>query len=395
MKKYDRITPDGTKDYILGECKLLRSAGDALRELYEKYGYSEAITPTIEFYDVFSEGVGRVSQNELYTLTDNAGRLLTMRPDSTKPIARMYAAHLQKSALPLRFFYDQPVFKRNISFSKKSDETMQMGVELIGLLGEKCDLEVLMLALYSMQTLLGADFLIEIGHTGFIQSVLFGLDESVRKSVRHALAAKNYPELYRISAQLGDAGKKINLLPELFGDGDVLKEAEELFPDCAAPLCELKNTLEVLSQNGFKENVLIDLAVAGDFDYYTGIVFKGFAKNDRRELMSGGRYDSLYGDYDLEVPAIGFAVNLDEAVRLLAKKRGSKSKEQILVLYANSADIFKLSPLVEQFSEQGFKCRISLFGGIDDTVLWAKKIGAAKVIELTESGQTREIDTNA
>jgi ATP phosphoribosyltransferase regulatory subunit len=394
MKRYDRITPEGTRDYALKECRVLRSAENKLRFLYGSYGYSEVITPSIEFYDVFSDGVGRVSQNELYTLTDSYGRLLTMRPDSTKPIARLYAAHLQKLALPLKLFYSQPVFRRNIKLNKKSDEVMQTGVELLGLNNIKSDIEILMLAAKSMRLLFGSDFIIEIGHMDFIKALLGELDMYKKTEVRHAIATKNYPELNRLASMLPEKGGVLKSLPELFGDSAVLTKAEKLFPDSYAieALKELKAVLKTLEDNGLKDNILVDLAVINDYEYYTGIVFKGFAKNESREIMSGGRYDTLYGEYGLNVPAVGFAVNTDEAARLILKKQldASDSKKKMAIIFSKDADAFALEKYIDSYIASGVECSISLFDTLDETVSWAKQIGADLLLKIN-SGALEEI----
>lgn len=393
MKKYDRITPEGTRDYALKECRILRLADNKLRTLFKNYGYAEAITPSIEFYDVFSEGVGRVSQNEMYTLTDNYGRLLTMRPDSTKPIARLYAAHLQKLELPLKLFYSQPVFRRNIRLYKKSDEMLQAGVELLGINNLKSDIEILLLSVKSMQLMFGNDFFIEIGHMGFIKALLGELDIYQKTELRHAIATKNYPELNRLATLLGNKGNVLKSLPELFGTSDILKSAETLFPDSNAleAVNELKEVLEILEANGLKDNVLVDLAVINDYEYYTGIVFKGFVKNESREILSGGRYDTLYKDYGLNVPAVGFAVNVDEAARILSKKDiDGKDNNRLYVLYSRENNLFNLDSIIEKYNEQGIECIISLFDDYQKTENWAKKIKAEKIIKIT-NGTLEEV----
>jgi ATP phosphoribosyltransferase regulatory subunit len=46
-------------------------------------------------------------------------------------------------------------------------------------------------------------------------------------------------------------------------------------------------------------------------EYYTGVVFRGFARGAAAQVLSGGRYDALVGRYGAELPATGFAVDVE------------------------------------------------------------------------------------
>ena len=54
MKSYDLITPEGTRDLLFDECVARKEAEDKLRAVFTAHGYSEVITPALEFYDVFN-----------------------------------------------------------------------------------------------------------------------------------------------------------------------------------------------------------------------------------------------------------------------------------------------------------------------------------------------------
>ena len=100
MKKYNKITPEGTRDLLFEECEALRSITSTLRETFEKKQYREVITPGVEFYDVFSSNSRYFPQDSMYKLIDNRGRLLAMRPDSTIPIARLVTTKLKDTNSP-------------------------------------------------------------------------------------------------------------------------------------------------------------------------------------------------------------------------------------------------------------------------------------------------------
>ena len=54
MKKYNLITPEGTRDFLFEECLARREVDKKLCAIYASRGYTEVITPCLEFYDVFN-----------------------------------------------------------------------------------------------------------------------------------------------------------------------------------------------------------------------------------------------------------------------------------------------------------------------------------------------------
>ena len=113
MKRYDLITPEGTRDLLFEGCLARRMVEDRLSKLFEGFGYSEVVTPGIEFYDLFMGSSRNFQQESLYKLTDSKGRLIVMRPDSTIPIARLASTRLKGAKLPLRLYYNQSIFENN------------------------------------------------------------------------------------------------------------------------------------------------------------------------------------------------------------------------------------------------------------------------------------------
>ncbi|MBQ7071682.1 MAG: ATP phosphoribosyltransferase regulatory subunit, partial [Ruminococcus sp.] len=151
MKRYDLITPEGTRDLLFEECKARREVENKLTGLFSGLGYSEVVTPGIEFYDVFSGSSRNFMQENLYKMTDSKGRLIVMRPDSTIPIARLVATRLKDAQLPLRLFYSQSVYQNNALLKGKTDENVMAGIELIGGRNSKrADYEVLCTAVTAL-----------------------------------------------------------------------------------------------------------------------------------------------------------------------------------------------------------------------------------------------------
>ena len=73
MKSYEKLTPEGTRDFLFEESDALRRIERGLSELFKEKGYKKVITPTVEFFDVFNrESAGTLPEN-LYSMTDAYG----------------------------------------------------------------------------------------------------------------------------------------------------------------------------------------------------------------------------------------------------------------------------------------------------------------------------------
>jgi len=390
MASYDRITAEGARDVLFEDCRALRAVERRLRELYRAAGYHEVMTPSMEFFDVYASGVGALPQHRLYALTGDSGRLLSLRADSTKPIARLYAARKDSLRLPLRLFYNQPVFRRADSYSGRSAEIPQVGAELLGAGGGLADAEALWLASRSLSELFGENYRIEIGHAAMYAKLLGEADvpESVRGELTAAVIAKNSPEVRRL---LGEGAERFIALIELYGDcNDVRSRAEKLFGNGAyrETLEYLRRLTDILGGMGLADKLLLDLGSEGAYGYYTGIVFKGYAGG--AEVLSGGRYDTLYGDYGLSVPAAGFAINCEAACAALPP-RAEGGGRQLCVLHCGAgreADAFGLLGS----AAEGKRIQLSLCKSLEESIDYARAEGAKRVINLTEDGKAEEIE---
>ena len=107
MRKYYKITPEGTKDFLFEECTAVNKVSKIMDDVFASKGYNQVFTPSMEFFDTFALKHSGISQEDMFILTDKKGRLMVLRPDSTLPIARMVATRLQSEPLPLRLSYNQ------------------------------------------------------------------------------------------------------------------------------------------------------------------------------------------------------------------------------------------------------------------------------------------------
>ena len=399
MKRYDLITPEGTRDLLFSDCLARRYVENKLKNLFTGFGYSEVVTPGIEFYDLFSGSSRNFQQERMYKLVDSKGRLITLRPDSTIPIARLAATRLAEAKLPLRLYYNQNIFENNALLKGRSDEISQAGIELIGSENiKRADYEVLCTAVNALSSFDDNEFRLEIGHIGYFKELVSKLDvdDSVREEIRFLISAKNYPALNDVLDEIGDSQitKALKQLPRLFGGIEVLDKAAEIFTDdnISKILDYLREVYNRLSGLGFDGKISLDLGIVSHTDYYTGIVFKGYLTGVGQSVLRGGRYDKLVGEFGKPYPAVGFGVNCD-LVSLHIIKKGTAPKQKLAdcIVYGEKDCVVEALAFGQELVRKGMTIENSLFDSLEETKEYAIETGIKKIYVIDSNNDIKEI----
>ena len=317
MKRYSKLIPQGTRDLLFEECDDRRNVESILSALFKEYNYRKVMTPTVEFFDVFSENDLGIEAEEMYKLSDSLGRTTVLRPDNTAPIARLVATRLSKEDFPVKLYYNQNVYVRNKSLAGRADETEQSGIEFIGDGSIDADIEVISMAYEALKRNNVASFKLELCHAGFFKSILnkMNISATQKADICKLIEGKNYAALGDMLAKFTDSKEAdvIKKLPRLFGDVSVINEAKKLYNDEKSneALDYLRRVYEKLCDMGLGDNITIDLGLVNRSNYYTGVIFRGYAEGSGLTIVSGGRYDNLLGEFGLDAPAIGFGVNVN------------------------------------------------------------------------------------
>ena len=388
MKKYLMLTPEGTKDFLFAECSAMDDICGKIESVFVSRGFKKVITPGIEFYDVFSVPCSGIAQEEMFKLTDNKGRLLVARPDSTLPIARVMATRLKNSLLPIRLYYKQAVYRNQPTLTGRRTELMQMGVELLGVKGLRADLEILTTAINALSAV-AEDFRIELGHAEVFDALSdeLDIDGDYKEKIRVSIESKNYSALNNLLDKLAPckAVAAIRRLPSLFGGEEVIGEAEQICEGTKAQdaLGYLRKLYQCLATLGLGDKVIIDLGLVQRNDYYTGFVFSGYINGIGDAVMTGGRYDGLLSEFDAPMGAAGFAIDTD-AVTLLRLSDGSVSYSDNpdVLVYAADGQEMEAIALVHQMEQEGTKARFSVLATMEETEDFARSRGIPKVIKV-------------
>lgn len=381
MRKYYKITPEGTRDLLFEECTASNEVSNIIEDVFSSRGYSQVITPGIEFYDTFTLDSSGITPEDMFMLTDKKGRLMVMRPDSTIPIARMASTRLQNEKLPLRLSYNQIIYRNNKSLAGKSNEIRQAGIELVGVSGKRADLELITAAVEVLKKLV-PDFRIELGHAAFFKALVNKLPVShnKREEIRISIESKNYSTLNSILDEMEqtDTVKALRKLPRLFGGEEVFEKALPLFKDTQAEiaLAYLKELYKSLSTVLSEDKLMIDLGLVQRNDYYSDIIFSAYILGSGDAILSGGRYDNLFEEFQNPMPAAGFGINVSELAKILLNKSAIERLQPVNIL-VHSEDGFEMQgiSMFTELKQSGEKCELSVFENEADVINYAKEKG--------------------
>ena len=377
-------TPEGTRDRLFSECLERRQVQSALVELFRRRGYTEVITPEIEFYDLFVQSGNPIPQEAMLKIIDRSGKIMVMRPDCTAPIARVAATKLKHLPLPQRLYYDQTVFRSGQAHQGGSSEIAQCGVEMIGAVGDKADLEMVALAVDALRCCGLRQFHIELGHAGFYRALAgrMKMPGDGLERLRTAIEGKNFALLNDLLEPYRgeDAYTALRRLPYLFGGVEVLDEAEKLAGPCDS-LDHLRLLQVELSAAGYGDCVRFDLGLVHQLDYYTGLVFRGYAQGAGAPVLSGGRYDNLMELFGRKAEATGFAVDVDAVGTCL---RVETPKLETVIHYGPG---LLAKALAAADSRPAGSCELSPCRTLDSTINLAREKGAARVLLLEAEGE--------
>ncbi len=343
-------TPEGVRDIYGDEEEKKLEVERLLQEKLHSYGCRDIQTPTFEFFDVFSKEVGTTPSRELYKFFDKEGNTLVLRPDFTPSVARCAAKYFMDEDLPVRLCYQGNTFTNTSNLQGKLKEVTQMGVELIGDDSVYADAEMIAMVIEALYHAGLTDFQVSIGNLEYFKGICAqaGLDEETELTLRELISGKNY-----FGAEELLAGKNVKekdraaLLKtsDLFGSVEALEEARHAVNNKRSlkAVERLEQVYQVLCDYGVEKYVSFDLTMLSKYNYYTGIIFKGYTYGVGDTIVKGGRYDTLLGRFGKETPAIGFMIAVDDL--LLAMERQN-------VLSAHSAGRTRLFYNDKNFRER-------------------------------------------
>jgi histidyl-tRNA synthetase len=388
----------GFRDFYADEESARREVFDTIRETARSHGFDEVSAPSLEPLGLYEVKSGEEIVNETYSFEDKGGRDVTMTPELTPSLVRMYAAREQEMSKPVRWFASPKLWRYEQPQSGRLREFYQPNFDIFGAPGVEADAEAVATADAVLSNLgLTDEYELRVSHRGVVRAVVssLGVDGETATAVHRTIDKSDRLNDDEVRERLVDAGldddgvETVLSLTSLDGwgatdellgviDGDEQREAVER-------LRALDEALE-----GYGVDTVFDPSVVRGMDYYTGVVFECFdTDGDLRAVFGGGRYDTLVDEFGgPPTPAVGFGIG-DATLELLMRSADIWPAEETSVDYyvAVIGDVRETATRVARsLRDDGEEVRVNVRDGrsFGSQLEHADAVGATKTVIVGE-----------
>jgi histidyl-tRNA synthetase len=343
--------PRGLPDRGPTEIAATRNMVEAIRVVFERYGFDPVETPAIEYTDALGKFLPDQDRpNEgVFSFQDDDEQWLSLRYDLTAPLARYVAENFQNLALPNRSYRFGWVFRNEKPGPGRFRQFMQFDADTVGAASMAADAEMCMLAADTMEALgiPRGSYVVKVNNRKILDGTMDSLQipEDKRLTTMRAIDKLDRLGIDGVKMLLGKGRKDES--------GDFTKGAELADSQIAGIVAaitgkaestaastgdqELSEIAALVKAAGYDDRVRIDKTVVRGLEYYTGPVYEvelTFEVKDEKgrpvrfgSVGGGGRYDGLVSRFRGEpVPATGFSIGVSRLQAALAAlgKAGEK-----------------------------------------------------------------------
>ena len=335
--------PRGLADRGPAEIAATRNMVEAIRVVFERYGFDPVETPAIEYTDALGKFLPDQDRpNEgVFSFQDDDEQWLSLRYDLTAPLARYVAENFQNLALPYRSYRFGWVFRNEKPGPGRFRQFMQFDADTVGAASMAADAEMCMLAADTMEALgiPRGSYVVKVNNRKILDGTMDSLQipEDKRLTTMRAIDKLDRLGIDGIKMLLGKGRKDES--------GDFTKGAELADSQIAGIVAAITGKAELTAASagdqelseiaalvraaGYDDRVRIDKTVVRGLEYYTGPVYEvelTFEVKDEKgrpvrfgSVGGGGRYDGLVSRFRGEpVPATGFSIGVSRLQAALA-----------------------------------------------------------------------------
>ena len=413
--------PRGLSDRGPAEIAATRHMVEAIRVVFERYGFEPVETPAIEYTDALGKFLPDQDRpNEgVFSFQDDDEQWLSLRYDLTAPLARYVAENFQNLALPYRSYRYGWVFRNEKPGPGRFRQFMQFDADTVGAPTMAADAEMCMLAADTMEALgIPHDsYFVKVNSRkvldGIMEAADLGDEENASKRLTVLRAIDKYDRLREKGVrELLGAGRKDESGDFTKGAGLAEDQIDLLIQFCTGGQYKTKSEIKVLfdmvrdskiGNEGVEEllqlgslvksdRIFVDTSVVRGLEYYTGPVYEvelGLATLDEKgrpirfgSVGGGGRYDGLVSRFmGQPVPATGFSIGvsrLQAALTALGKLSEKPEPGPVLVTVFGTESVPAAQTFATRLRNAGIRAELYLGNpkhGIGQQLKYADKRG--------------------
>ncbi|MEZ7864528.1 MAG: histidine--tRNA ligase [Rhodospirillales bacterium] len=381
----------GTHDILAEDHRLYRLVMETAYEIAARYGYQEHSTPIFEFTDVFARTLGDTSDivtKEMYTFADRNGESLTLRPEYTAGICRMFISNGMTQQLPLKVFCRGPMFRYERPQKGRQRQFHQIDAEILGVADPLADIEVIALGAHILEALgLMDQVKLELNTLGDSESRAAYRKRLVEyfNDFRGKLSEESLIRLGKNPLRILDSKDK--------GDRVIVK---------GAPL--MSETLNALSEDFFGQvkQGLESVGVAyhiephlvRGMDYYchTAFEFTTDTLGAQGAVLAGGRYDGLIETMGgPRTPGIGWAAGVERLSMMVGD--APEAPRPIVVIPVGADQASKALIITQRLRKAGLNVNLGFSGNVKKRLNRANKVNAVAALLIGEDELAKGVAT--
>ena len=391
--------PQGTRDFGADVVRKRSYIINAIKTVFELYGFEPIETPAMENLDTLMGKYGEEGDKLIFKILNNGlsdpkntdkaktafenvlqgknDKNLTERAlkyDLTIPFARYVAMNHGQLTFPFKRYQVQPVWRADRPQKGRYREFYQCDADVVGSTSLLNEVELANIYTTVFEKLkVAVDIKINsrkilsalaelCGDTHKLTDITIAIDKLDKigiEKVKEELLQRGLHEnqVTIISQYLGidgDNKEKLNKIKELVGTTITGVKGIE----------ELEYILNYLPSANSIQSLSIDLTLARGLNYYTGIIFEVKAKNVQMgSIGGGGRYDDLTGLFGVPgIPGVGISFGVDRIYDVLEELKlfpqEVHSGTQVLFFNLGQAESKKAFSLMQQLRDKGIRCEL-------------------------------------
>ncbi len=372
----------GTHDILPEQSVRHRHVIETGRAIAEKYGFGEIATPIFEFTEVFKRTLGDSSDivtKEMYTFLSRSGEEITLRPEGTAGVVRCLISQGLSQHLPLKLFYQGPMFRHERPQKGRLRQFHQIGVELLGVAAPLGDIEIIGLAAHILDALRVLEkTTLEINTLGDGESrkAYRGVLVEYLNERRDRLSEDSRSRLERVPLRVLDSKDE--------GDRSIIAEAplltDYLTSAAADSFAKVRAGLDEL---GIAYELNPRLVRGLDYYCHTAFEFTTRELGAQGTVLAGGRYDGLVSAMGgPATPGVGWAAGIERLSMLIDDPPGPD--RPIAVIPVGAAAESAALKLTQELRRDGFTVDLGYGGNLSRRMKRANRLHARLALLLGE-----------